>query len=90
MWLVAFLTGYVLGARTEKEDFADVIDAARALRDSEELRELLAVLRTHGGQALRGLADLVERGEVASGAAAGAAVVGSDLVDRVRRMIGER
>ena len=40
---------------------------ARALRDSDEVRELLAVVRNHAGQALRGLADLVERGEAASG-----------------------
>lgn len=90
MWLFGFAAGYVLGARAEKEEFDDVVQALRAIRDSEEVRDLIVIVRRHTGQALRGLADVVERRAEASDARATASVVlGADLVDRVRRMIGE-
>ena len=89
-WLIGFAAGYVLGARSDKDDFADVVQALRGVRDSEEVRELVAALRLHFGHALRGVADLVERGfDDPPGRATATAVLGADLVDRVRRMAGE-
>jgi hypothetical protein len=88
MWFVAFTAGYVLGARTDKEDFADVVQALRAVRDSDEVRELVASLRTHAGHALRGLAEAVERRD-SSPRPTAASLLGSDVVERVRRLIGD-
>jgi len=89
MWFLAFAAGYVLGARADKEEFDDVIVAFKAVRDSEEVRDLASVVRGHAGQALRALADVVEHGVGAAGATdpAGITVVSSDLVERVRRMM---
>lgn len=88
MWFLAFAAGYVLGARTDKEEFADVVQALRAVRDSDEVRELVASVRTHAGHALRGLAELVERGE-SSPRATATSVLGVEVVERVRRLIGD-
>jgi hypothetical protein len=90
MWVIAFVAGYVLGARTDKEEFDDLIQAARAVRDSEEVHALVASVRSHAGHALRGLAELVEqRTEAAAPRATATSVLGADLVDRVRKLVGE-
>jgi hypothetical protein len=91
IWLVALATGYVLGARADKEDFDDVMQALRAVLDSEEVHHLLVTVRGHAGHALRNLADIVEQHQesVTSPRATATAVVGADLVDRVRSLIGE-
>jgi hypothetical protein len=88
MWFLAFAAGYVLGARTDKEEFADVVQALRAVRDSDEVRELVASVRTHAGHALRGFAELVEPGE-SSPRATATSVLGVEVVERVRRLIGD-
>jgi hypothetical protein len=88
MWFVAFAAGYVLGARTDKDEFADVVQAFKAVRDSDEVRELVVSLRSHAGHALRGLAELVERRE-SSPRATTTSVLGVEVVERVRRLIGE-
>ena len=92
MWGRAVATGYVLGARPDTEDFADVNEALRSVRESDEMRELVATVRSHAGHALRGLADLVERRVVdeAPDRATATSVLGVEMVERVRRIIGER
>ena len=49
----------------------------------------MSTVRSHAGHALRGLADVVERHteDESSVRATGAAVLGADFVDRVRRMV---
>jgi hypothetical protein len=90
-WLLGFAAGYVLGAHGDKEDFGDVARALRAVRDSTEMQELFATVRTHMGHALRGLADVVERNvDESTYRATATTVLGADLVDRVRRMVGEQ
>lgn len=91
IWLMALAAGYVLGARTEKEDFDDVAQALRAVLDSEEVHDLMVTVRGHVGHVLRNLADIVEQHQETSTSvrATATSVIGADLVDRVRRIIGE-
>ena len=91
IWLVALASGYVLGARADKEDFDDVVQALRAVLDSEEVHDLVVTVRGHVGHALRNLADIVEQHQEAATSvrATATSVVGADLVDRVRRLVGE-
>jgi len=91
IWLVALASGYVLGARADREDFDDVVQALRAVLDSEEVHDLVVAVRGHVGHALRNLADIVEQHQAAATSvrATATSVVGADLVDRVRRLVGE-
>ena len=58
--VLAFAVGYVVGANAGQEGYRDVVDSARAVRDSEEFRAMLAALRSHAGATLRQLGDLLE------------------------------
>jgi hypothetical protein len=77
--LLAWALGYVVGAKGGAQDFDDVVQAVKELRDSDEVRQLWSVLRGHLGKVLRSTADMLE--EVAGPQPAG------DLVDRVRQMM---
>lgn len=92
--LVALTAGYVLGARTSREDLDDVVRSLRAIADSDEFRDLLSSLRTHAGHTLRELASMVERTDgpdPADAAPAGAELATThDLVERVRHLAGLR
>ena len=77
--LLAWAVGYVVGAKGGAQEFDDVVRALKELRDSDEVRELLSVLRSHVAHILRSTADMLE--EVPGSQPAG------DLVDRVRLMI---
>jgi hypothetical protein len=77
--LLAWALGYVVGAKGGPQDFDDVVQAVKELRDSDEVRQLWSVLRSHFGKVLRSAADMLE--EVAGPQPAG------DLVDRVRLMM---
>ncbi len=90
-WVLAFAAGYVLGARAEKEDFNDLVQALRAVRDSDEVRDLVITTRAHVGHVLREMADVVESSRGAtSDRATASSVLGAELVERVRRLVGER
>ena len=81
--LVAFAAGCFVGARAGSQDFGDVAESLRAVRDSEEFHDLVAAFRSHAGQTLRRLADMVEK------AGADASRNGDgDLVERVRSLVG--
>ena len=86
--LVALAAGYVLGARTGGEDLDDVVRSLRAIKDSDEFRELVASLRTHAGHTLRELASMVE--QHGSPLSADDLVSPHDLVERVRHLAGLR
>jgi hypothetical protein len=83
---LALAAGYVLGARTGSEHFDDVVRSLRAIKDSEEFRDLVTSVRSHAGATLRELASMVD-GPPAEGGAEGAA---GDLVERVRHLAGLR
>jgi hypothetical protein len=79
--LVAFAAGCLVGARAGSEDFGDVVGSLRAVRDSQEFHDLVAAFRSHAGQTLRKLADMVEKpGAEADG--------DQDLIERVRSLVG--
>ena len=84
--LLVFAAGYVMGARAGEESLNDVIDAVHAIRESDEFHDLVAALRTHAADSLRGLATMLESGRDTT--------VGrttpSDLVDRVKLLVGLR
>jgi urease gamma subunit len=78
--VVAFVAGCVVGARVAGETFSDVMVSARAVRDSEEFHDLVAAVRSHAGQTLHRIAELMETGSGASGP--------QDVVDQVKNLIG--
>lgn len=77
--LLAWAIGYVVGAKGGAQDFDDVVQAVKELRDSDEARQLWSVLRSHLGKVLRSASDMLE--DVAGPQPAG------DLVDRVRLLM---
>ena len=84
--LLVFAAGYVMGARAGGESLDDVIDAVHSIRESDEFHDLVAALRTHAADSLRGLATMLENGRDATGGRA----TPSDLVDRVKLLVGLR
>jgi hypothetical protein len=44
---IGFLVGYVVGTRSGREGAREVVDAAAALRESEEFKGLVDALREH-------------------------------------------
>jgi hypothetical protein len=77
--LLAWAVGYVVGAKGGTRNFDDVVQAVKELRESDEVGELLTVLRSHLAHVLRSTADMLE--EVPGSQPAG------DLVDRVRQLV---
>lgn len=84
--LLVFAAGYVMGARGGGESLDDVVDAVRAIRDSEEFHDFVKALRTHTAHSLRGLATTLENGRQREGGQP----VSSDLLERVRLIVGLR
>jgi hypothetical protein len=79
--IVAFAAGWVMGARAGSEDYSDVVQSLRAIRESEEFHQLLSALRVHAGQTLRRMADVLD--------SAGVSELGDgDIVARVRYIVG--
>ena len=81
MGLPEFLAGWALGAKTGNQGFDEVVETTRAVFQSKEFKDLLAVVRSHAGYSLRQLGDLVA-GDTAQPAA--------DLLDMVRSLMGRR
>ena len=80
--VLAFAAGWVVGAKAGAQDFRDVTQSLNAIRQSEEFHDLLAALRSHAGQTLRHLADVLEQTDRP------AALTNDDLVARVRNIVG--
>jgi hypothetical protein len=78
--LVAFAAGCFVGVRAGSQDFGDVAGSLRAVRDSEEFHDLVVAVRSHAGETLRWLADLVEKTDVDTNG-------DEDLVARVRSLV---
>jgi hypothetical protein len=53
--ILAFAAGYFVGARGGNEGFEEVVAAARAVGESQEVEDLLRALRSHAGHALQEL-----------------------------------
>jgi hypothetical protein len=51
--VLAFVAGYVIGARDGSEALDEVIDAAKALAASQEFDDLIRALRAHVGHVLQ-------------------------------------
>ena len=51
--VLAFIAGYVIGARDGSEALDEVIDAAKALAASQEFDDLVRALRAHAGHVLQ-------------------------------------
>jgi hypothetical protein len=81
MGLPEFLAGWALGAKTGNQGFDEVVETTRAVFQSKEFKDLLAVVRSHAGYSLRQMGDLVT-GDTAEPAA--------DLLDMVRSLVGRR
>ena len=61
--LVIFLAGYALGSKSGSKGWPEVVKAATAVKDSEEFRSMLRVLRSHVGHTLREVGDILERAQ---------------------------
>jgi hypothetical protein len=79
--LLALVAGYAIGATSGSRDYDQLVKSIRAIRDSEEFDDLVTALRSHAGQTLRELANLVDR------TGTGAPDT-DDLVTRVRQIAG--
>jgi hypothetical protein len=51
--VLAFIAGYVIGARDGSDALDEVIDAAKALAASQEFDDLVRALRAHAGHVLQ-------------------------------------
>jgi hypothetical protein len=57
---IGLAIGWVVGARALDADYGDVVNALRSVARSEELRDLLHVVRWHASQTLRDMADMLD------------------------------
>lgn len=78
--LFGFVVGYVIGARSGSKSFDEVVDALRAIRDSEEFRALLDVVRRHVRSTAREVAERLAADDASPSAA--------EILDRARRRFG--
>jgi hypothetical protein len=86
--VLVFAAGYLMGARAGSESLDDVVDALKAIKQSEEFRDLVSALRSHAADSLRGLASMLEREGGGEGAADSTAM--NDLVERVMLIVGRQ
>jgi hypothetical protein len=78
--LLAFAVGFVLGGHDGPRDRRAVVDSFSTIGSSEEVAALVMVARSHVGQTLRTVADLVDGSHREP-------VAAPDLVDRVRALV---
>jgi hypothetical protein len=78
---LAVAVAYIVGAKTGDQNFDEIVRSLNAIRESEEFRDLVAVVRSHAGDTLRAIAGMVDQHQVDEAAS-------SDLVERVMRLVG--
>jgi hypothetical protein len=79
--LLAFFAGWATASKAGSESHDEVVAALKAVRDSQEVADLLAALRGHAGFAFRELGNqLLDSGD-------GPPLRVPDIVARVRAMI---
>jgi hypothetical protein len=82
--LLAFFAGWATCAKAGTESHDEVVAALKAVRDSEEVADLLGAMRSHAGFALREFGNrLLEAGD-------GRPVGVPDVLARVRAMLRPR
>jgi hypothetical protein len=85
-FVLVFAAGYVIGARAGSDDFDEIVRAFQAIRRSDEFHDLVTALRSHAGQTLRRLGDVVEKGSREDLPAVPST---QDLVAKVRQLVGQ-
>lgn len=80
--LLAFAVGWFVGARGGQRGFDDVVEAAQAVRDSEEFQALLEAGKSHVGYALKEIAAQL------TGEESDELPTVDDVLSRVRAMMG--
>ena len=58
--ILAFVAGFIVGGRGGNEGFDDVSNAVKAVAESQEVRDLLAALRSHASHLLQELGQRLE------------------------------
>ena len=84
---MAFVIGWLVGARTGKKEFDDLTRSLRALGRSDEFGEVVAAARSHVSHTLRELAVVVD-GMETSGKDGQLVDGDQDLVARVKTLFG--
>jgi hypothetical protein len=80
--VLAFVVGYLVGARAGQQGFDDLATSARAVRESEEFRALLGAARSHLSSTFGELSRLVSEEGRPSASVEG-------VLGRVRRLFEE-
>jgi hypothetical protein len=78
--VLAFAVGYMVGANAGQEGYQDVVDALRAVRESEEFHGLLSAVRGHASATFRQLSVLVDE-------ASDEQLIPTGILDRVRDLM---
>ncbi len=55
--LFGFAVGYLLGTKAGSEGYEELVSSVKAIRDSEEFRSFLDVVRDHAQHSLRQLSE---------------------------------
>jgi hypothetical protein len=51
--LMAFVAGYIVGGRSGREGFEEVVSAVKDVKNSQEFEDLVKALRSHAGHVLQ-------------------------------------
>jgi hypothetical protein len=79
--LLAFFAGWATAAKADRRTNDEVIEALKAVRDSEEVGALLHALRNHAGYSIRELGTrILEAGD-------GRPMGVPEIISRVRQMM---
>ncbi len=78
--VLAFIAGYVIGARDGSEALDEVIDAAKAVAGSQEFEDLVRALRSHAGHVLQEVGRRIDP-------SSGEPITVSTLIERARDIV---
>jgi hypothetical protein len=78
--LLALVAGFILGVKTDEEDFGEVRRALVALYGSDEFADVASAMRSQVAKTLRMAANMIDTEPVLD-------TSGDDVVNRVRHLI---
>jgi hypothetical protein len=78
--VLAFIAGYVIGARDGSDALDEVIDAAKAVASSQEFEDLVRALRAHAGHVLQEVGRRIDP-------SSGEPITVSTLIERARDIV---